>query len=661
MAKHTAVKLRLLLLLLAVALLVLGGEYLGLYAGVDTHVYDTFFRLRGGRSVSDRIVIVAIDAQSLARLGKWPLARRHYADLLDRLSQAQAVGIDLLLAEPSSDDPLLQAALRRQGRVVLAEYLDSALGLVRPLPRLAPYQTGHVHIEPGVDNTAREVYHSLYLKGVLVPSLTSVLYDMVSRTPLARQSAPPAPREGAGRVAAFQQDRRSINYYGPPGSFRRVSLAQVIDGSLAPEYFWGKIVLVGVTAPGIVDEISTPFSQARNRMPGVELHANILNNLLDQSSLTEVNGWVRAVAVLVGSLVLALFFLRLSEKNAALTWCFSLMLGGLVASLLFFTRNLWLPPTAFCLSFSLMYLVTYLHRLDTAARKLDKEHDVMISMLGWDPDEMPGQARVRGLFGFLSEGGINGKIQRQLRMTTKLLTLHKQLEIALKMEREALENQVRLVEMLSHEYRTPLAIIRANLDILEMKDGAAGGMLATNFGKMKRAMSRLVEVMDVSLGRERLEQSHLKLDRTEIQLVSFLRTLMEETRELWSERRLELDLQGCPECVVLGDRSLLKTALLNLIDNAVKYSAESEPVRVSLSTTTDRARVQVQNHGAVIPPHDLDRVFEKFYRGSGSGNTRGAGLGLYLVRRIVEQLGGSVALASSEQGGTLASVSLTLA
>jgi CHASE2 domain-containing sensor protein/nitrogen-specific signal transduction histidine kinase len=659
MVKNMAAKLRLLLLLLAVVLLVLGGEQLGLYAGVDTYVYDTFLRLRGARKVSDRIVIVAVDAASLAELGKWPLPRRHYSALLDRVARADAVGFDLLLMEPSADDGLLREAVLRHGRVVLAEYLDSTLGRARPLAQLSPYRTGHIHIEPGVDNTAREVFHSLYRNGALVPSLTSVLHDMVSGIPLPRQDAPHAPAQTGVRV--FQQDRQKINYYGPPGSFRQLSLARVLSGSYPPEFFRGKIVLVGLTAPGIVDEISTPFSQARNRMPGVEVQANILNNLLDRTFLTEVSDWVRAALLLAASLLLALFFLRLNERNAALCWCFSIVLGGIAASLLFFGRNLWLPPSEFCVSFSLMYLVTYLYRLDVAARRLDKEHDVMISMLGWDPDEGPGQVTARGLFGFLSEGGLNGKLQRQLRMTTKLLTLHKQLEVALKMEHEALENQVRLVEMLSHEYRTPLAIIRANLDILEMKDGAAGGVLATNFGKMKRAMSRLVEVMDVSLGRERLENMHLKLDQSEIQLVLFMRALMEETRELWSERQLELDLKGCSSCLVLGDPSLLKTAILNLIDNAIKYSAESEPVRVSLSLTTDQALVRVQNHGAVIPDHDLSRVFEKYYRGTGSGNTRGAGLGLYLVRKIIEQLGGTVTLVSSGKGETRATVALPLA
>ena len=89
--------------------------------------------------------------------------------------------------------------------------------------------------------------------------------------------------------------------------------------------------------------------------------------------------------------------------------------------------------------------------------------------------------------------------------------------------------------------------------------------------------------------------------------------------------------------------------------------AESEPIRVSLATSAGQALVRVQNHGAVIPEHDLERVFEKYYRGTGTGNTRGAGLGLYLVRRIVEQFGGSVTLESSASGGTRATVGLSLA
>lgn len=659
MIKSDRIQLRFFLLLIAAVTLVLCIEQLGLYAGIDTYFYDTLLRLRGNRSVSDRIVIVGIDSAALDAFGKWPLKRRHYADMLGRSAQANAVGFDLLLTEPSADDDLLETAIKRHGKVVLAEYVDSSLSVVKPLKRLSPYATGHIHIEPGIDSTAREVFHTLYHSGVMLQSLTSVIYNMVSGSSMPRHKPPQAIAENSNDKL-FQQDRHRINFYGPPRTFKQVSLADVNSDVIAPEYFRGKIVLVGLTAPGIVDEVSTPFSQARNRMPGVEVHANILNNLLEKSAITESPGWLRAVTSLFISLIMAFLLLKQSEKKATLIWIFSLIAWGTAVATLLFTRNLWLSPTATYISLSLMYFITYLRRLDTAARRLDKEHEVMISLLGWDAHETPVQMPGRGLFGFLSEESLNGKIQRQLRMTAKLLVMHKQLETTLKMEREVLANQRRLVEMLSHEYRTPLAIIRANLDILEMKDGAAGGLLTSNFGKMKRAMSRLVEVMEVSLGRERLENIHQKSDHVEIQLVPFIRDLMNETRELWSERRLELELHGDGECIVIGDRSLLKTALLNLIDNAVKYSAENEPVCVSLDTTETSALVRVRNHGVVIPTEDLDKVFDKFYRGTGSGNTRGAGLGLFLVRCIIEQLQGNVTLTSNEADGTVASATLPI-
>ena len=105
---------------------------------------------------------------------------------------------------------------------------------------------------------------------------------------------------------------------------------------------------------------------------------------------------------------------------------------------------------------------------------------------------------------------------------------------------------------------------------------------------------------------------------------------------------------------------MLKTAVLNLIDNAVKYSAVQEPVRVFLERQDDLVVVSVVNRGAAVAPEELERVFEKFYRGGSSANTRGAGLGLYLVRKIIEQLGGSVALTSDAGQGTTATIKLPL-
>jgi CHASE2 domain-containing sensor protein len=95
--------IRFLLVLVALLVAVLVADALGLFAGADRFFYDTFLRLRGSRVCSNRIVIVAIDAQTLAALGRWPLARTYYAEMLNRLGEARFVGFDLLFMEPSSD------------------------------------------------------------------------------------------------------------------------------------------------------------------------------------------------------------------------------------------------------------------------------------------------------------------------------------------------------------------------------------------------------------------------------------------------------------------------------------------------------------------------------------------------------------------------------
>ena len=94
-------------------------EYLGLFEGINAYVYDMFFRIRGSRTPSDRIVIASIDEKSLAKYGRWPIRRIYYARLIDRLNQASVVGFDVIFAEESQDDALLAEAIKRQGRVVL--------------------------------------------------------------------------------------------------------------------------------------------------------------------------------------------------------------------------------------------------------------------------------------------------------------------------------------------------------------------------------------------------------------------------------------------------------------------------------------------------------------------------------------------------------------
>ena len=183
---------------------------------------------------------------------------------------------------------------------------------------------------------------------------------------------------------------------------------------------------------------------------------------------------------------------------------------------------------------------------------------------------------------------------------------------------QTLKRQVRFVAMVSHEYRTPLAIIRTNLDLLSKKKHDPNGTLAFAVNKMKRAVSRLVEVLEINLDKARFATDDFKLRLEDVYLPALVGEAITQAKEFWPERQLDYYPGVSPEIVISADRRLLKTALLNLLDNAVKYSPMESVVEVNLHCRGNQAIIGVTDHGCGIPLSEYARVFEKHYRITGN-------------------------------------------
>jgi HD-GYP domain-containing protein (c-di-GMP phosphodiesterase class II)/CHASE2 domain-containing sensor protein len=433
---------------LAGLILIFSLDYIGFFDGIDSSLYDMSFRIRGARTPSERIMIAAIDEKTLGKLGRWPLKRGYYAMMLDKMQQAEAVGFDLIMAEPTDDDFILAEAMKRHGRVILPVYFDRTLNGTYPVQLLSPYRIGHVHIQQGVDNIVRGVFHTLYDGHVRVSSLTSTLYETLTHSTFNRQKIAVKSGEQSGAKSLFQMDHMRINFYGTPGTFQHVSLSDIIDGKYPPDFFSGKVVLVGLTAPGIVDMVSTPFSQQRNKMSGVEVHANILNNLIDRNDIKGMNDWVRRLTSFVIALLCFLLFMKLSEKRTVLMLIFSLFAITIVAYGLFAALNLWASPTLFYFSISFIFLTSYILRLDEAARELDMKYLSIISRHGGKMEETSQIFHANGLSGFLSIGGINTKIQRLLSVEQQY---ERQLEETIQMKTQELSQALLMIKNISNE------------------------------------------------------------------------------------------------------------------------------------------------------------------------------------------------------------------
>ena len=194
-------------ILAAIAALAIGIHWLGFLRPVDDHLYDLSMRLRGDRKPDPRILIVAVDEAALGGLGPWPLPRRLYADLLQRLMTARVVAFDILFAEPSPDDMAFDLMLQAHGRSVLPVYLLPRGRIVPPVATLHPRATGHVHLEPDVDGIVRRVHHFLRVAHSAAGAISGRGHVRPERPRGRRPRRPPGRNPGAAASGPHRPER----------------------------------------------------------------------------------------------------------------------------------------------------------------------------------------------------------------------------------------------------------------------------------------------------------------------------------------------------------------------------------------------------------------------------------------------------------------------
>jgi len=205
------------------------------------------------------------------------------------------------------------------------------------------------------------------------------------------------------------------------------------------------------------------------------------------------------------------------------------------------------------------------------------------------------------------------------------------------------------LNMISHEYRTPLAIIRGNLDLIELKNKHCNCANPVEMNKIRRAINRLVEVMEESIHESHVFESRMEFSLKPCRIAPVIASQVESLRALWPERTV-LYAESLEESEIFGDPSQLKLAVFNILDNARKYSPSDSPIEVECRPEGEEAIISIRNRCNPISQEESELFFEKYQRGSNSMNTGGAGLGLWLVRNIINQHNGKVSLKGIASG-----------
>ena len=236
--------------------------------------------------------------------------------------------------------------------------------------------------------------------------------------------------------------------------------------------------------------------------------------------------------------------------------------------------------------------------------------------------------------------------------------------------REATRRMDEFLSIASHELRTPVTIIKANVQMLMRQRASRSANAESDIEarlreRVERAIDRLLRLVDDLLDASRARVGRLEFHRMPADLVALARETVDEQVLSHPDRRIRLHVDADGSVPVVVDAERVSQVMVNYLTNALKYSLQQKPVTVRVSRDTTQARVEVRDEGPGIPAGERDRVWELFYRVQGvdvlSGSGVGLGLGLHLCKTIIERHTGTVGVESVPGEGSTFWFTLPLA
>jgi len=224
---------------------------------------------------------------------------------------------------------------------------------------------------------------------------------------------------------------------------------------------------------------------------------------------------------------------------------------------------------------------------------------------------------------------------------------------------EALRARDRFLSIASHELKTPVASLQLAVDALLMSRQRGildQGRIERGLERIERAVRRmstlLVELLDVS----RLERGSTEFHFTDVDLSDIAEEVIDRFAGVEPNERIRFDLEPTP---IRADAARIEQVISNLLDNALKYSSQPDPVYVRIAPSKEGAAIEVRDRGVGLALDRKDGLFEPFSRGDNSVSVPGLGLGLFISREIVAGHGGHISVESAGDGkGTTFRVTL---
>jgi signal transduction histidine kinase len=250
----------------------------------------------------------------------------------------------------------------------------------------------------------------------------------------------------------------------------------------------------------------------------------------------------------------------------------------------------------------------------------------------------------------LADGDLNARVADQVgRRHDELAALARDFDVMAERIGSLITSQQRLTRDVSHELRSPLARLSVALEIAKQK---TNGDASVQLQRIETESSRLNEMISRILTLSKLESGSTDIEREEVDLRDVIADVAEDADFEARAKGKRVELSADSGCLVLGSENLLRSAIENVVRNAVRYTEEGTTVNVSLKEENGQAIVQVRDSGGGVPDEELKNLFVPFYRvgEARERTTGGIGLGLAIAKRAIIAHNGTIKARNEGQG-----------
>jgi signal transduction histidine kinase len=395
-------------------------------------------------------------------------------------------------------------------------------------------------------------------------------------------------------------EKKFINYQGPKGSFNTLSLTQLFDPNFEKNLLEDKIIIIG-SKDSKLHNFQTPVGQLTRS----EITANIMDNFLSEK-------WIQRIPIFLALfihfciLILSIYIISLYPQSAAFIFFLWIAISYSAISIWAFDSfYIWTPILSIVVQLFVTYLIFLSYKLTV-------------------------------------------KDYQNLQLEQERRSL---------MELEQLKQN--FVSLFSHDLKTPIAKIQAICDRLILQNPKSE--ISHDLKSLRKESSELHRYIQSILHITRVESRDFKLNKDATDINETITQVVDQVLPLAKAKKHQITTDLEPLFLIDADPVLIHEVILNLVENAIKYTPESGKIDITTRELNDMVFVRVKDSGPGIKEKDQGKVFEKFYRAKAQQhNEKGSGLGLYLVKYFIELHGGKVFLKSQPNRGTEIGFSLPI-